>query len=75
MANEVDFKSMKPTPVMIKEAKENPNGWVYVIEGNYGPNDEVPPQAIAGAWQVDESGNIIEGSFRENPNYKTNTNE
>jgi len=71
MANDVDFTKMKPTPEMIKEAKGNPNGWVYVIEGNYGQNDEVPPHAIAGAWEVDGSGNIIEGSFRANPNYRS----
>ncbi|WDE08245.1 hypothetical protein SG34_013640 [Thalassomonas viridans] len=60
---------MKPTPEMVEEAKNNPGGWVYVIEGNYGPNDEVPPQAIAGAWQVDNNGEIMKGSFRVNPNY------
>ena len=70
MASDIDFTKMKPTPEMIKEAKGNPNGWVYVIEGNYGLNDEVPPHAIAGAWQVDESGKIIEDSFRANPNYQ-----
>ena len=55
---------------MIKEAKNHPNGWLYAIEGHFGPNERVPPQAIAGAWKVDKDGNIIEDSFRANPNYK-----
>lgn len=53
-----------------EEAKRNPNGWVYVIAGAYGPNDAVPPEAIVGAWKVDEVGSVIEGSFVSNPKYK-----
>lgn len=53
-----------------EEARRNPNGWVYVITGSYGPNDGVPPEAIVGAWKVDGDGLIIEGSFMKNPNYK-----
>ena len=64
--------NMKPTPQMIEEAKNNPNGWIYVIKGQYGPDEKIPPQAIAGAWQVDAAGKIIEGSFRVNPNYQGN---
>ena len=70
MAEQVDFANLKPTPEMISEAKRNPNGWVYVITGSYGPKDSVPPEAIAGAWKVDSSGNIISGSFQANPRYK-----
>ena len=70
MAKQVDFANLKPTPEMVLEAKKNPNGWVYVITGNYGPKDSVPPEAIAGAWKVDSSGSIVPGSFRANPKYK-----
>ncbi|GAB2811788.1 hypothetical protein [Dyella kyungheensis] len=55
---------------MREEAKLNPNGWVYVITGSYGPNDGVPPEAIMGAWKVDGAGTIIDGSFLKNPKYK-----
>jgi hypothetical protein len=61
---------VEPTPEMHQEAKRNPNGWVYVIQGNYGPNDAVPPEVIAGAWRVDASGNIIKGSYVANPKFK-----
>lgn len=72
MSGENNLSNIKPTPEMINEAKNNPNGWVYAIDGNYGPNDNVPPQAIAGAWKVDSQGKIIEGSFKPNPNYQHN---
>lgn len=64
------LENQRPTPQMIEEAEKNPNGWVYAIHGSFGPNDAVPPEAIAGAWQVDSSGRIIEGSFKANPNFK-----
>jgi hypothetical protein len=70
MAEEMDFAKVEPTPQMVREAKKNCGGWVYAISGTYGPNDAVPPEAIAGAWKVDEQGNIIAGSFKSNPNYK-----
>ncbi|MHB1423615.1 MAG: hypothetical protein ACYC3I_10565 [Gemmataceae bacterium] len=56
------------TPEAIAEAKRNPGGWVYAIDGRYNPKDGVPPEAIKGAWKVDESGNIV-GQFIPNPNY------
>ncbi len=48
---------------MIAEAKNNPNGWLYVIEGDYRLDEDVPPEAIAGAREVDENGIIINNSF------------
>jgi len=69
MAEQVDLVNLKPTPGLVSEAKKHPNGWVYVIAGNYAPNDAVPPEAIAGAWKVDPSGNIVPGSFQPNPKY------
>ncbi|MCZ8248100.1 MULTISPECIES: hypothetical protein [unclassified Microcystis] len=58
-----------PTPEVIAEAKRNPGGWVYKIQGSYGPNDAVPPEDIAGAWKVDAQGNIT-GEFVPNPNFR-----
>lgn len=57
------------TPEMLAEAKNNPNGWVYQIEGNLGPNDHVPPECIVGAYKVDEKG-LLTGEFKPNPNFK-----
>lgn len=64
------LSQIEPTPEMRQEAKRNPNGWVYAIQGTFGPNDAVPPEAVAGAWKVDGSGNIIERSFVGNPKFK-----
>ena len=68
MPNQSDPRVV-PTQEMVQEAKRNPNGWVYVIQGNYGPNDGVPPEAIAGAWRVDASGSIVSGSYVANPKF------
>jgi hypothetical protein len=62
----------EPPPGAIAEAArglQGPNGHVYMIDGPYGPNDDVPPEAIKGAWKVDENGKIV-GEFIPNPNYR-----
>ncbi len=56
------------TEEVIRAAKANPGGWVYKIEGAFGPDEAVPPEAIAGAWKVDASG-VLTGEFVANPNY------
>lgn len=52
----------------IDAAKSNPNGWVYRIAGNFGPNESTPPEAIIGAWKVDAQGHIV-GGFIANKSY------
>lgn len=59
---------MKPTKAAKEEALKYPNGYVYAIDESYGDSEEVPPQAIKGAWKVNEKG-IITGDFIPNPNY------
>lgn len=58
-----------PTPEAIAEATSNPGGWVYEIDEGYDLNGAIPPEAIVGAWQVNEAGSII-GDFKPNPNYR-----
>lgn len=58
-----------PLPGEHAEASENPGGWVYRIRGSYGPTDAVPPEAIEGAWKVDDKGKIT-GDFLPNPNFR-----
>lgn len=50
------------------EAKANPGGWVYEIAGGYNNTEAVPPQAIKGAWKVDDEGEIAD-EFKANPNF------
>lgn len=64
-----DPGKITPEPQELEEATRNPNGWVYRISGTYGPDEEIPPEAIIGAWKVDESGKIS-GDFIRNPKYK-----
>lgn len=61
----------KNNPDLINEAKNNPNGWVYVLDKEYEGKEEVLPEFIKGAWKVNENG-IIEGEFMPNPNYHEN---
>lgn len=61
----------KNNPELIKEAKNNPNGWVYVLDKEFEGKQEVPPEFIKGAWKVDEKGEIV-GEFMPNPNYRGN---
>jgi hypothetical protein len=70
MAGEPEMKNNEHTPSdeARAEARRNPGGWVYKIEGDYGPDDAVPREAIVGAWKVDENGNIT-GDFIPNPNF------
>ncbi|MCX2679359.1 hypothetical protein OOZ15_05335 [Galbibacter sp. EGI 63066] len=63
------MSDLKPTKEAIIEALKNPNGWVYVIDESFKHTQEVPKEAIKGAWKVNDKG-IITGEFIENPNYK-----
>lgn len=62
----MDFLS--PSNEAQKEAKNHPNGYVYVIEDKYKGKENIPPEAIIGAWKVDKNGLII-GKFIKNPSY------
>lgn len=61
-------KSRVPPKDAIQEALKNPDGWVYEIDESFKNDEEVPPQAIRGAWKVNSKGVII-GDFIPNPNY------
>jgi hypothetical protein len=60
---------VKPTQEAIAQAKLNPGGWVLVVDGYAGPDDQVPPERVQGAWKVDSNGEIT-GNFVPNPKYK-----
>lgn len=62
------MKIETPLPGEVEEAKRNPNGWVYRIAGNFSRNENVPPEAIIGAWKIDGDGRII-GEFVVNGKY------
>ena len=50
------------------EAKANPGGWVYEIGGGFSTTEAVPPQAIKGAWKVDDRGELTD-EYKPNPNF------
>jgi len=59
----------QPTLAMREEARRNPGGWVYVVDGTFGPNDVVPADRIIGAWKVDRRGNLT-GKYKPNPEFR-----
>ena len=61
-------KATVPTPdaAAVAEAKQNPNGWVYAMDGIADPKGAVSPERIRGAWKVNANGEI-EGEFIPNP--------
>jgi hypothetical protein len=61
-------KKIEPLPGEHAEALNYPNGRVYRIAGQFNPDERVPPEAIVGAWKVDDTGRIT-GEFIANPNY------
>jgi hypothetical protein len=61
--------TLEPTPAMHEEAKRNPGGWVYVVDGTFGPSEVVPADRIVGAWKVDRRGNLT-GTFKRNLDYR-----
>jgi hypothetical protein len=58
-----------PPPDLVAQARENPGGWVYETDGPFGPDDTPPPEAISGAWPVDDDGEIA-GDFVPNPHHR-----
>ena len=56
-------------PEAHEEARRNPGGRVYQVEGDYGPDDFIPPEAVVGFWAVDDDGKIV-GDFIPNPTHK-----
>ncbi len=65
----INSEKVNPEPAEIEEAKRNPNGWVYRISGQFGATERIPPEAIVGAWKIDENGDIV-GEFIPNPKFK-----
>lgn len=62
-------KQVDPSPELLAEARRHPGGWVYEMDGEFGPNDTVPPEAIKGAWEVGENGELT-GVYQANPRYR-----
>jgi hypothetical protein len=65
-----------PSPELVAEARSNPGGWVYEIDGDMvgDPDGEVPPEAIIGAWKVDDTGSLT-SEYKANPNYRPQQSE
>ena len=54
---------------MRAHAAENPGTWLYAIAAGFDPMGEVPPEAIKGAYWIDESGEITD-RYQSNERYR-----
>ena len=63
------LSSLEPTSKEIEEASKHPNGWVYRIDGNFSDDQQIPPTAIIGAWEVDSNGKLT-NKFDTNKKYE-----
>lgn len=57
-----------PTSEEHQEARKWPGGYIYRIADGFDPDGHVPPEAINGAWKVDDRGRI-EGEFIPNDKF------
>jgi hypothetical protein len=68
--DELDAEARREPPAgVVAEGRKNPGTWVYEIDGDHDPDGAVPPEAIRGAWPVDDTGEIC-GGFVPNPNHR-----
>jgi hypothetical protein len=62
-----------PTPPitdqMRRNARANPDSWLYVIDEEFDARGDVPPWAVAGRYPVDADGEVVE-EFHPNPEYR-----
>jgi len=53
---------------LLREAEQNPNGWVYEIDSHFDPDGRVPVSGIIRAWRVSAAGKPT-GELWINPDY------
>ncbi len=57
------------TEQMRAAARSQPNSWLYVLDPAAEPDGDVPRELVAGAYPVDENGELLE-EFTPNPGYR-----
>ncbi|GAA4539000.1 type VII secretion system-associated protein [Amycolatopsis samaneae] len=57
------------TAEMRRNARANPNSWLYVIDEAFDPNGPVPSWAVVGAYPVNADGDIV-ADFHPNDRYR-----
>ncbi|MET7998181.1 type VII secretion system-associated protein [Amycolatopsis sp. NPDC005232] len=63
----------EPLPPGLRErARQSPDSWLYVVDPAMEGADDVPGAAIAGAYRVDERGEVA-SDFIPNPEYRPST--
>lgn len=57
------------TEAMRQAARQQPGGWVYVIDPGFDPDGAVPPEGVVGAYRVDERGEVTD-DWQPNPRHR-----
>ena len=63
-----------PDPLRVTEqmrdaAQAAPGRWLFAVDRGFDPAGEVPPEALVGAWRIDDAGEVT-SEFRANPAYR-----
>jgi len=74
MQNNIEYEILTPPTDdgLIAAARSNRGGWVYDLDYEYAAKDYVPPEAIRGAWEVSDSGELT-GRYKRNERYRAIT--
>jgi hypothetical protein len=67
----VEFEMRTPPqdPALAAAASGKPGGWVYEVDRPYPPEQQVPPEAIRGSWEVNADGKLT-GKYARNRRYR-----
>lgn len=70
--SQVETSETRPPPTdgtLVEAAQQQPGGWAYDVDRFYPENQRVPPEAIRGAWKVDELGKLT-SHYMPNARYR-----
>lgn len=66
---EYEMRAIPDDNRLTEAARAQPGGWVYEIDFDYAADEEVPPEAIRGAWEVSARG-ALTGRYRGNERHR-----
>jgi len=64
-----EMRPLPQEPELIAAARANPGGWVYEVDRPYPAEQQVPPEAIRGSWEVNPDGKLT-GKYARNLRYR-----
>jgi len=65
-----EIRTPPQDPTLVAAASAQPGSWVYEVDRPYPPEQQVPPEAIAGSWEVNAAGKLTGKYARNNQRYR-----